>query len=704
MDHNHGRDDTCRAVVLADDAADRDVLDRLRATPGIEFVDRLDREPADSDHKHRWVYYPWRNAVVKVPGPRAFAVARLDRNRHLITASEQQRLQRQRIGVVGLSSGHAVAYCLAVQGLCGALRLADGDVLELPNLNRVPASVLELGLNKATVAARRIAELDPYLDVEVFTSGVTTELVDRFLDGLDVLVDQADSLDIKVLIRQAARNRGIPVLMATSDRGQLDVERFDLQPRPPILHGLLGDIDATALAGLSTRDKLPYLLRLLDPARLSARGAASLVEVGQTLTGWPQLASDIWLGAAAVAEAVRRIGMGEPLRSGRIQINLADILDRIDQPVTRGEDVAAASGAAPLAGAGAGEARIADVVADAAIRAPSGGNSQPWRIVVGDNSIQMLLAAEDSSTMDVEFRASAVALGAAMFNARIAAAACAALGPVSFDDNHPDTALQGEMVWGNGDDPRLAELYAPMLARQTNRHAGTPVAVQPAIAARLEAVTADEGARLRLITDRQEIEAVADILSQADRIRYLTPRLHADMVSELRWPTDPSPETGIDVRGLELDSGELAALDLIRRPDVMAELARWDAGAALGDIIRQRVTASAALAVVAIEGSALTDYARGGAALEALWIAAQQSGFGVHPVSPVFLYAHNDQDLQTLSARYAERLRTLRQGFRALVGLAAGEHEILLLRLVAGPAPSVPARRRPLSASMCAPR
>ena len=115
-----------------------------------------------------------------------------------------------RVGVVGLSVGHAIAHLLAQEGLCGRLRLADFDDLELSNLNRVPATVFDLGLNKATVAARRIAELDPYLPVELFDRGITTESVDRFLDGVDVLVEECDSLDTKVLIRQVARARRHP--------------------------------------------------------------------------------------------------------------------------------------------------------------------------------------------------------------------------------------------------------------------------------------------------------------------------------------------------------------------------------------------------------------------------------------------------------------------------------------------------------------
>ena len=132
-------------------------LRRLRPPPDPELV----AEPC------RWAYYPWRRTVVAVLGPRAFRAVRLDRNRNMITADEQTRLGALRIGVVGLSVGHVIAHTLAAQGLCGELRLADFDRIELSNLNRVPATVLDLGLNKAEVAARRIAELDPYLPVRV---------------------------------------------------------------------------------------------------------------------------------------------------------------------------------------------------------------------------------------------------------------------------------------------------------------------------------------------------------------------------------------------------------------------------------------------------------------------------------------------------------------------------------------------------------
>src|SRR5271156_5639486 len=161
------------ALVLdAADPADKAVLERLRADPAIEFIDHSDAQleelrellpPPDPElvaEPCRWAYYPWRRTVVAVLAPRAFRAVRLDRNRNIITAEEQARLGALRIGVAGLSAGHVIARTLAAQGMCGELRLADFDGIALSNLNRVPATVLDLGLNKAEVAARRIAELD----------------------------------------------------------------------------------------------------------------------------------------------------------------------------------------------------------------------------------------------------------------------------------------------------------------------------------------------------------------------------------------------------------------------------------------------------------------------------------------------------------------------------------------------------------------
>lgn len=694
-------------ILDTDNADDRCVLAALRADKRIDFIDEYAAQaaslrrllpPADPEllaEPRRWAYYPWRRAVVCILGPRAFRVVRLDRNRNLITAEKQDRLATLKVGVVGLSVGHAIAYTLAASRVCGELRLADFDTLDLSNLNRVPATVLDLGVNKATVAARRIAELDPYLPVEVVSSGLTWDTIGEFLEGLDVVVEECDSLDMKALVREAARARRIPVLMATSDRGLVDVERYDLDPSRPILHGLLGDIDIAQLSGLSSRDKVPYVLQILDAAGLSAQGAASLVEIGHTRATWPQLAHDVVVGAAAVAEAVRRIGLGEALGSGRVRIDIAKALDRLEEPTLPIEHHRPVDECVPpIEPADSDDPRV--IVAAAAARAPSGGNAQPWHIHLSPDSIAIRLAPEHTSTMDVNLRGSAVAVGAAVFNARVAAAAHGILGPVEVDEGEGPSPLSALVRFADNGDRDLARLYRPMFFRETNRNPGVPRTIDGETVRSLEQVAACEGARLRLLTAPDDIERAAKVLGAADRVRYLTPDLHAEMMSELRWPGDGCPDSGIDVRSLELDQVELAQFDIIRRPDVMAQLAEWDAGAALEKSTYDRVCASSGLGIVSVYGHRLTDYARGGSAVEAVWITAQQSGLAIQPVSPVFLYAGDDDDLRKLSPGFASSLRRMQQAFRKLAESRADEFHVLVLKFSHGPRTSVRSRRRSL--------
>ncbi len=168
------------------------------------------------------------------------------------------------------------------------------------------------------------------------------------------------------------------------------------------------------------------------------------------------------------------------------------------------------------------------------------------------------------------------------------------------------------------------------------------------------------------------------------------------MFAELRSPGDPTPESGIDVRSLELDPAHLVMLDILRRSEVMANLAAWDAGTALGDDTYERVTASAAVGVISVRGHRVTDYARGGSAVESVWIRAQQHGLAVQTVSPAFLYAHNDEDLRELSPPFAGDLGDLQYNFRKLAGTEPAESQVLVLRFCRAPRPSVRSRRREL--------
>jgi nitroreductase len=336
-------------------------------------------------------------------------------------------------------------------------------------------------------------------------------------------------------------------------------------------------------------------------------------------------------------------------------------------------------------------------VAEAAVRAPSGGNAQPWHVEARAKSVVIRLAPECTSLMDVGFRGSAVAIGAALFNAKVAAAAWNVLGPTVWKTGDVTCPLEVALRLDDGDNAELAGLYQPMLRRETNRHLGVSQPIAAETVTLLHDVARREGGRLCLLQAREDIEKVASIFAAADRIRYLTPHLHKEMISELRWPGAEPADTGIDVRSLELDFADLAVLSVLRRADVMAELAQWNAGAALGDDVRKRVRTSSAVAVITVHGHELTDFACGGSAVEAVWVVAQQLGLAVQPISPVFLHAVYPDELVELSPSFATALQSLQADFRELAGTKEDESQILVLRFAHARRASVQSRRRGLT-------
>jgi hypothetical protein len=278
----------------------------------------------------RWVHYPWSGRLVHLLAEDEFRELRSNRNRDKITAEEQRRLRQTTIGVVGLSVGQASAVTLALEGVGGAFRLADFDTLSLSNLNRLRAGTYELGVNKAVLAARQMFEIDPYLDIEIFPQGLGEENLAHFLgegdDKLDVLVEECDDFFVKVLARHHARRCGIPVIMDTNDRGLLDIERFDLEPERPLFHGLAGELDPERLRGLTMKEKVPYVMRIIDATSISPRLASSMPQIKRTICTWPQLASGVALGGALVADAVRRVLLGQMSVSGRFYVDIEAIV------------------------------------------------------------------------------------------------------------------------------------------------------------------------------------------------------------------------------------------------------------------------------------------------------------------------------------------------------------------------------------------
>ncbi len=272
-----------------------------------------------------WVHYPWKNQLVHMLDEEEFIRVRTIRNAYKITFEEQATLRTKMVGVIGLSVGQSVSLAIAIERIAGEIRIADFDTLELSNLNRIRTGVHNLDTLKTVVVAREIAELDPFIKVVCFHNGITKENIDSFFDEggrLDLLVEECDSVAIKILARQEAKKRQLPVVMDTSDRGMLDIERFDLDPEYPILHGLVDEKRFNLIGDIN--ELRAITLEILEFEKLSERGKISMSEIRKSISNWPQLGTDVMAGGAIASQFVRSILLGDRINSNRKRFDFVD--------------------------------------------------------------------------------------------------------------------------------------------------------------------------------------------------------------------------------------------------------------------------------------------------------------------------------------------------------------------------------------------
>lgn len=314
------------------DTIDYQLIDLMRCLfPSLKPTSKEIQEAVEHHLQKRpldeygvWVYYPWSRQLVHILDEEEFIEVRTNRNRNKISKEEQVVLSQKKIGVIGLSVGQTVATTIALERLCGELYLADYDQLDLSNLNRIKSSIASIGVPKTTITARQIAEIDPFLKVKTFNQGITEQNMINFLlpnGKLDLLIEECDTFIIKILTRLQARANGIPVIMDTSDKGLIDIERFDLEPLRPILHGLLLTEDLETIKGFSKEEQLHTMLKSMQYDNFSDRLKQSLPEIGKTIVTWPQTASSVVSGGGLTAEISRKILLNTIKSSGRHYIN-----------------------------------------------------------------------------------------------------------------------------------------------------------------------------------------------------------------------------------------------------------------------------------------------------------------------------------------------------------------------------------------------
>lgn len=171
-----------------------------------------------------------------------------DPERRLTWAQVRQRLEGAVVGFAGMSVGGNVLEGWLRDARPRTVKIADPDWVEITNFNRGERmSIRHLAgsrgqrfdarnpyeivrVPKASYIAYEQSLVDPYTEFWVYGDGLDRTNLDRFLEGdgqdeppIDILVEEMDNLELKLLARQSARRHRVDVFMASDLGHHVDV-------------------------------------------------------------------------------------------------------------------------------------------------------------------------------------------------------------------------------------------------------------------------------------------------------------------------------------------------------------------------------------------------------------------------------------------------------------------------------------------------
>jgi molybdopterin/thiamine biosynthesis adenylyltransferase len=125
----------------------------------------------------------------------------------------QKQLSSSRVVILGcgaLGTVQAEALCRAGTGF---LRIVDRDFVEETNLQRqtlFSEDDARNGLPKAIAAEKRLSQINSHVRTEACVEDVNSRNIERFIEGMDCILDATDNFEIRFLINDAAVKHAIP--------------------------------------------------------------------------------------------------------------------------------------------------------------------------------------------------------------------------------------------------------------------------------------------------------------------------------------------------------------------------------------------------------------------------------------------------------------------------------------------------------------
>ncbi len=279
-------------------------------------------------------------------------------------------------------------------------------------------------------------------------------------------------------------------------------------------------------------------------------------------------------------------------------------------------------------------------VLEAAVRAPSGENCQPWRFVVRGNEVDIYLRPEqDRSAYNWEQRAAYFAVGAAIENAVIAASEKGMSLTITPFPNAKDPLLvaRGTLVRdGSAPDPLVRAIWE----RVTNRK---PYRTDPLTEEETKALfeAGNQGSiSCKLTDDRGDMKKLGAVGSMNEVVMLGNRFLHEFFFSHINWTKeeDDRKKIGFFIDTLELPLPARTSFMLMRSWTRNRTLNLLGFNKVVGAINAGLNARAAAIGTIAATENTPAGAVEAGRVLERVWLTATALGLNFQPLAGILYF------------------------------------------------------------------
>ncbi len=312
----------------------------------------------------------------------------------------------------------------------------------------------------------------------------------------------------------------------------------------------------------------------------------------------------------------------------------------------------------------------------AAIRAPSGDNAQPWKLIASETQgcIDIYNMPErDSSYLNYQQFASLIAHGALIENILIAGRAigCAIkliIFPDVNDANHIARCEVSEHA------PELDPLYDSIFKRCTNRNRYRSFDMSEEQRQSLKcAADCIKEASVGVITDSSSRKRLAWLLRSNDQMVFEHKDIHAFLFSQIRWNQKEVTEScdGMPLTSLGIDVVEAHIFPMFRFWSVVNALNSVGLSKIIGLKGGLNCRSASALGVIKVDRRTPESFVAGGRALERVWLEATRQQLAFQPVVglPLLMQRLVDGRLDGFSAKQKKIIEVASQEINNIFGV-----------------------------------